>query len=85
MKSALVLKSSILGKKSTSTSLIDHWVNENSNTFSIIERDLALNPLPVLDINVMAALSGNDLTAEQQELLALSDRLIDEVNYSATE
>lgn len=77
MKNTLVLKSSILGPHSQSTLLIDQ-VLEGKN--GIIERDLAENPLPLLDMDVATALRGGEnLSDEQKAILALSDQLIDEL------
>ncbi|WP_038173271.1 MULTISPECIES: FMN-dependent NADH-azoreductase [Vibrio] len=77
MKNTLVLKSSILGPHSQSTLLIDQ-VLEGKN--GIIERDLAENSLPVLDMDVATALRGGEnLSDEQKAILALSDQLIDEL------
>ncbi|MEL7290364.1 MAG: FMN-dependent NADH-azoreductase [Pseudomonadota bacterium] len=77
MKNTLVLKSSILGPHSQSTQLIDKVLEGKSG---IIERNLAENPLPILDMDVATALrGGDDLTEQQQAVLALSDQLIDEL------
>ncbi|UPQ89330.1 FMN-dependent NADH-azoreductase [Vibrio sinaloensis] len=77
MKNTLVLKSSILGPHSQSTQLIDKVLEGKSG---IIERNLAENPLPILDMDVATALrGGDDLTEQQQAILALSDQLIDEL------
>jgi len=66
----LVLKSSILGEYSQSNQLIDSALAGKSN---IIERDLAINPIPVLDMNMATALrsNGDDLAPEFKELLDL--------------
>lgn len=86
MSNVLVLKSSILGGYSQSNALIDHLIASwEDKTSSVIERDLAANPLPVLDGEIAGGLRGGDnLTARQQETLALSDQLIEEVKASDT-
>ncbi|WP_087017714.1 FMN-dependent NADH-azoreductase [Thaumasiovibrio subtropicus] len=82
MTNVLVLKSSILGPHSSSAKLIEHWVEQQGNNISLIERDLVANPLPLLDANVLAAFSGKALSEEQEQLLALSDQLITEIKVS---
>ncbi|GAB3531648.1 FMN-dependent NADH-azoreductase [Photobacterium alginatilyticum] len=86
MSNVLVLKSSILGDYSQSNALIDHLIASwETKTSSVIERDLAANPLPVLDGEIAGGLRGGDnLTARQKETLALSDQLIEEVIASDT-
>lgn len=77
MANTLVLKSSILGSHSQSNQLIDHALEGKSG---IVERDLAANPLPVLDMNVASALRGGEnLSQEQLNVLALSDKLVAEL------
>ncbi|MDC5805816.1 FMN-dependent NADH-azoreductase [Vibrio europaeus] len=77
MTNTLVLKSSILGPHSQSNQLIDHALEGKTG---IIERDLAANPVPVLDMSVATALrGGDDLSDEQQAALTLSDQLIEEL------
>ncbi|MDD1827820.1 NAD(P)H-dependent oxidoreductase, partial [Photobacterium sp. ZSDE20] len=76
MSNVLVLKSSILGDYSQSNGLIDHLVN-SLNTTAVIERDLATQPIPVLDGEIASGLRGGDnLSEKQQAALALSDQLI---------
>ncbi|NIY84097.1 FMN-dependent NADH-azoreductase [Vibrio hepatarius] len=78
MTNTLVLKSSILGEHSQSSQLIDHVLEGKTG---IIERDLAANPLPVLDMNVATALRGSadDLSDELKAVLDLSNQLINEL------
>ncbi|MDC5849999.1 FMN-dependent NADH-azoreductase [Vibrio europaeus] len=77
MTNTLLLKSSILGPHSQSNQLIDHALEGKTG---IIERDLAANPVPVLDMSVATALrGGDDLSDEQQAALTLSDQLIEEL------
>ena len=86
MSNILVLKSSILGDYSQSNGLIDHLIASWSGKVdSIIERDLAANPLPVLDGEIAGGLRGGDnLSVRQQEALTLSDQLIEEIKTSDT-
>ncbi|MFZ4832105.1 FMN-dependent NADH-azoreductase [Rouxiella sp. Mn2063] len=84
MSKILVLKSSILADNSQSNQLADYAVSQfqaaNSNA-QITVRDLAANPIPVLDGELVGALrpSGATLSARQEEALALSDALIAEL------
>ncbi|MGF1702222.1 FMN-dependent NADH-azoreductase [Photobacterium makurazakiensis] len=85
MANLLVLKSSILGDYSQSNGLIDHLVSSWTDTQSVIERDLAAQPLPVLDGEIAGGLRGGDnLSQKQQDALALSDQLINEIHASDT-
>ncbi|KDM91263.1 FMN-dependent NADH-azoreductase [Photobacterium galatheae] len=86
MSKILVLKSSILGGYSQSNALIDHLVNSKADDIStIIERDLVAHPLPILDGELASGLRGSDqLTQRQQETIALSNQLIEEINASDT-
>lgn len=81
MSKVLVLKSSILGDFSQSGRLIDEWVaarRESGDTVTV--RDLAAEPLPVLDGEIAMGLRGGEsLSARQQEALDLSNTLIDEL------
>ncbi len=89
MSNVLVLKSSILAGYSQSNQLADHFVEEwkaahGSDTITI--RDLAANPIPVLDGELVGALRPSDaaLTPRQQEALSLSDELIAELKAHDT-
>ncbi|PSU48333.1 FMN-dependent NADH-azoreductase [Photobacterium frigidiphilum] len=86
MSNVLVLKSSILGDYSQSNGLIEHLVSSWGNSVSsVIERDLVATPIPVLDGEIAGGLRGGDtLTARQEEALALSDMLINELQNSDT-
>ncbi|MBG6248270.1 FMN-dependent NADH-azoreductase [Candidatus Symbiopectobacterium endolongispinus] len=84
MSKVLVLKSSILAGYSQSNQLADHFVAEwqaahPNDTLTV--RDLAANPIPVLDGELVGALRPSDtpLTPRQQEALALSDTMIAEL------
>ncbi|KIO37927.1 MULTISPECIES: FMN-dependent NADH-azoreductase [unclassified Shewanella] len=86
MAKVLVLKSSILGDYSQSAKLIDHlqqhWQGQGAE---VTVRDLAAQPLPVLDGEIAMGLRGGDeLTARQQEVLALSDELVAELKAHDT-
>ncbi|MBT0717020.1 FMN-dependent NADH-azoreductase [Rosenbergiella epipactidis] len=82
MSKVLVLKSSILADYSQSSLLADYYA-ENAVTKgdTVTVRDLAANPIPVLDGELVGALRPSDaaLTERQQQALALSDELIAEL------
>ncbi|MEZ8143580.1 FMN-dependent NADH-azoreductase [Enterovibrio norvegicus FF-33] len=85
MANVLVLKSSILGEYSSSTTLIDGMVDQLGRDNFIIERDLAAHPVPVLDGELATGLRGaKNPTQKQQDALALSDQLINEIQASDT-
>ncbi|PSH13208.1 FMN-dependent NADH-azoreductase [Yersinia pseudotuberculosis] len=84
MSKVLVLKSSILATSSQSNQLADFFVEQWQDAHAgdqITVRDLAAQPIPVLDGELVGALrpSGTALTPRQQEALALSDELIAEL------
>ncbi|MCF8778848.1 FMN-dependent NADH-azoreductase [Vibrio sp. IRLE0018] len=80
MSRLLVLKSSILGDYSQSNKLVDEFINKFDQQ-NVVVRDLAQQPLPMLDFQVATALRATEaLTAEQQAIVDLSDTLIREVN-----
>ncbi|MBE3659517.1 FMN-dependent NADH-azoreductase [Vibrio navarrensis] len=84
MSRLLVLKSSILGDHSQSNKLVDELV-KNLDQQEITVRDLAQQPLPVLDFQVATALrASGELSAEQQAIVELSDTLIAEVKAADT-
>ncbi|SON48788.1 FMN-dependent NADH-azoreductase [Vibrio tapetis] len=84
MSRLLVLKSSILGGYSQSNQIIEQLTATQPGE-QIIERDLVQDALPMLDMNVATALRGGDeLSPEQQEILALSNTLIEEIKQSDT-
>lgn len=87
MSNVLVLKSSILAGYSQSSQLADHFVAEWKAAHghdTITVRDLAADPLPVLDGELVGALRPSDaaLSPRQQEALDLSDQLIAELKAS---
>jgi FMN-dependent NADH-azoreductase len=84
MSRVLALKSSILGDNSQSNKLVEEFI-KNVAQDKLTVRDLAANPLPVLDLTVATALrSTGDLSQEQQQVVELSDSLIEEVKAAET-
>ncbi|QKJ87231.1 FMN-dependent NADH-azoreductase [Paramixta manurensis] len=82
MSKVLVLKSSILAGYSQSSQLADFYAEQvSAKGDQVTVRDLAANPIPVLDGELVGALRPSDspLTPRQQEALALSDELIAEL------
>ncbi|NIF21999.1 FMN-dependent NADH-azoreductase [Candidatus Pantoea multigeneris] len=82
MSKVLVLKSSILAGYSQSGQLADFYVEQaKANGDDVTVRDLATNPIPVLDGELVGALRPSEapLSPRQQEALALSDELIAEL------
>ncbi|SFN71859.1 FMN-dependent NADH-azoreductase [Xenorhabdus japonica] len=84
MSKVLVLKSSILTQYSQSSQLADYFVEKwlaDHPKNNITIRDLAENPVPVLDGELVNALrpNGSELTERQQSALTLSDELIAEL------
>ncbi|MBE4430533.1 FMN-dependent NADH-azoreductase [Vibrio parahaemolyticus] len=84
MSRVLALKSSILGDYSLSNKLVEDFI-KNVDQDKLTVRDLAANPLPVLDFAVATALRATeDLSQEQQAVVDLSDTLIEEVKAADT-
>ncbi|EPN5005667.1 FMN-dependent NADH-azoreductase [Vibrio parahaemolyticus] len=84
MSRVLALKSSILGDYSQSNKLVEDFI-KNVDQDKLTVRDLAVNPLPVLDFAVATALRATeDLSQEQQSVVDLSDTLIEEVKAADT-
>ncbi|QBH96253.1 FMN-dependent NADH-azoreductase [Limnobaculum zhutongyuii] len=84
MSKVLVIKSSILSGYSQSNILADFFVEkwkQEHPSDTVTVRDLAANPVPVLDGELVGAMRPSDqpMTARQQEALALSDELIAEL------
>jgi len=82
MSKVLVLKSSILAGYSQSSQLADFYVEEaKAKGDQVTVRDLAADPNPVLDGELVGALRPSDapLSPRQQEALSLSDALIAEL------
>jgi len=87
MSKVLVLKSSILAGYSQSGQLADFYVEQAKTAGDdVTVRDLAANPIPVLDGELVGALRPSEapLTPRQQEALALSDELIAELQAHDT-
>lgn len=87
MSKVLVLKSSILANYSQSNVLADYFVEQwrqQHNDDQIQVRDLAADPIPVLDGELVGALRPSDapLTPRQQDTLDLSNTLIEELKAS---
>jgi len=84
MSKVLVLKSSILGGYSQSGNLINQLLAQMADA-EVTVRDLAADPLPVLDGEIASGLRGGDsLSERQQQALALSDSLIAELKAHDT-
>ncbi|WP_286863441.1 MULTISPECIES: FMN-dependent NADH-azoreductase [Pantoea] len=82
MSKVLVLKSSILAGYSQSSQLADFYVEQaKAQGKEVTVRDLAANPIPVLDGELVGAMRPSDtpLSPRQQEALDLSDELIAEL------
>lgn len=87
MSKVLVLKSSILANYSQSNVLADYFVEQWRQQHSddqIQVRDLAADPIPVLDGELVGALRPSDapLTPRQLDALDLSNTLIEELKAS---
>ena len=84
MSRVLALKSSILGDYSQSNKLVEDFI-KNVDQDKLTVRDLAANPLPVLDFSAATALRATeDLSQEQQAVVDLSDTLIEEIKAADT-
>ncbi|WP_353498932.1 FMN-dependent NADH-azoreductase [Vibrio sp. CB1-14] len=83
MSNTLVLKSSILGDYSQSNQIIAQAIEGKPN---VTTRDLAAEPVPVLDMAVATALrsAGDDLSDELKQIVELSDSLITELKEADT-
>lgn len=82
MTKVLVLKSSILAGYSQSSQLADFYVEQaKAQGKEVTVRDLAANPIPVLDGELVGAMrpSETPLSPRQQEALDLSNELIAEL------
>ncbi len=87
MSKVLVLKSSILAGYSQSNQLADFYADEaRAKGDEVTVRDLAAQPIPVLDGELVGALRPSDapLSPRQQDALALSDELIAELQAHDT-
>ncbi len=83
MSNTLVLKSSILGDYSQSNQIIAQAIEGKAN---VTTRDLAAEPVPVLDMAIATALrsNGDDLSDELKQIVELSDSLIAELKQADT-
>lgn len=85
MSKLLVIKSSILEAASQSNTLTDEFLTQWHQYYpgdSILIRDLALDPIPILDAQLLPVLRPTEqttLTPLQQRVLALSNTLIAEL------
>ncbi len=82
MSKVLVLKSSILAGYSQSSQLAEFYIEQaKAQGKEVTVRDLAANPIPVLDGELVGAMRPSDtpLSPRQQEALDLSDELIAEL------
>lgn len=87
MSKVLVLKSSILAGYSQSNQLADFYADEaRAKGDEVTVRDLAAQPIPLLDGELVGALRPSDapLSPRQQDALALSDELIAELQAHDT-
>ncbi|WP_068713700.1 FMN-dependent NADH-azoreductase [Vibrio tritonius] len=86
MSRVLALKSSILGDYSQSSKLLDEYIAKFDQE-QLTVRDLAANPLPVLDGSVIGAFGAaatGELAADQQAIVDLSNTLIEELKAADT-
>lgn len=88
MSSILVLKSSVLADASASNPLVDDIVSAlvaQQPASKIVERDLAIEPIPHLNFDSAAVLRGTEpVNAAQTAALALSNTLIGELRSADT-
>lgn len=84
MSRVLALKSSILGDYSQSNKLVENYI-KNVDQANLTVRDLAAEPLPVLDFAIATALRATeDLSEQQQQVVNLSNTLIEEIKTADT-
>ncbi|BCN24284.1 FMN-dependent NADH-azoreductase [Vibrio alfacsensis] len=84
MSRVLALKSSILGDYSQSNKLVENYI-KNVDHANLTVRDLAAEPLPVLDFAIATALRATeDLSQQQQQVVNLSNTLIEEIKTADT-
>lgn len=86
MNSILYLKSSLNGEQGQSNILSDPLIGALKSQATVIERDLAANPLPHLSQEEMAAwmAPADERNDAQQALVHISDTLIKELQASQT-
>jgi FMN-dependent NADH-azoreductase len=85
MKTILQVNASILGNEGQSTRLADEFV-AGLNADKVIVRDLAKEPVPHLDAERFGAFIAqeNKRDDKQKQIVAYSDRLIDEIRRADT-
>ncbi|MFC0309353.1 FMN-dependent NADH-azoreductase [Gallibacterium trehalosifermentans] len=83
MSNVFVLRTSVNGQNSFSNQLIDQFIAKTKAKWSevqIVERDLEVNPVPLLNSETVAALrAGVTDTEAQRNAIALSEQLIAEL------
>ncbi len=85
MSKVLVIKSSVFSGQGESSKLVDHTIEQLKQEIpgvEIIERDLGIEPIEHLSGSTTAAFFAEDpsqLSEDQQQALALSNTLIDEL------
>ena len=86
MAKVLILKSSILGRYSQSSALVDYLNQQwSSKGAQITVRDLGSEPVPMLDGEIASGLrGGDDLSERQLAALALSNELVAEIKAHDT-
>jgi FMN-dependent NADH-azoreductase len=88
MSKLLILKSSMMGAGSQTNTLIDAYLTaRRAKGFAdeIVEHNLPTMDLPVLDLEIFSALRGAENPGDRAlAAIALSDRLIAELNASDT-
>lgn len=82
MKNVLVVHSSISGDNGNSTKLSKAFIAQLGGDIKLTEIDLNVAPLPHLEMSELAAwmTPAAERTAEQQQLAAYSDNLIEQVS-----
>lgn len=84
MKQLLFVKSSVFGDGGQSSKLADHFIQRwkaSHPDSQVVVRDLVDRPIAHFDLNAISALSTDaaERSSDQQEIAALSDTLIGEV------
>lgn len=87
MKNILVITASIFGQNGQSSQLVNQTLDKLTRQHpdaTVILRDLAKNPVPHLDAERFGAFlaAQGEPTAEQADVLAFSDALIDELQQA---
>ncbi|TGG91716.1 FMN-dependent NADH-azoreductase [Natronospirillum operosum] len=87
MSTLLKIQSSLFNEHGQSSALIDHFVKnwqELNPEGTVVNRNLAENPIPHLDLPRFQAFATNpsEMTEVQREVVAQSDALIEELNHA---